>query len=147
MFCSLLAKSLVLSTPPFATLSAGELWGILKIKLCVVSSSSKYTAPCKWLSCIQMASQTVDVHLDNYLRAIDYMSSMQIEESDESLLSRLLHSIKKIRFGTECIVADSWGRRKRTIDNIASHLRNAEQKQHSKKFEGRDMEVAMPARL
>ena len=108
------------------TLSAGELWGILKTKLCVVSSSSQDTARSKWLSCIQTASQSVDVHLDIYLRAVDYMSSMQIEESDESLLSRLLHSIDKTRFGTECIVVDSCGRRKRTIDNIASHLRNAE---------------------
>ena len=68
------------------------------------------------------------MHLDNYLRAIDDMSSMQIEESDESLLSRLLHSFDKTRFGTECIVVDSWGRRERTIDTIASYLRNAEQK-------------------
>ena len=81
-------------------LSAGELWGILKAKLCVVSSSSKDTARSKWLACIQGASQTVDVHLDNYLRAVDYMSSMKIEESDESLLFRLLHSIDKTRFGT-----------------------------------------------
>ena len=99
VFCSLLAKSLVLSTPSFPrpdepanvvksgntrrkklvddwdkanelataaslanlppqykhlvrddTLSAGELWGILKAKLCVVSSSSKDTARSKWLS-------------------------------------------------------------------------------------------------
>ena len=105
VFCSLLAKSLVLSTPPFprpdepanvanpantrrqklvddwdkanelATAAilanlpsrckhlvnddmplAGELWGILKVKLCVVSSSSKDTARSKWLSCIQTAS-------------------------------------------------------------------------------------------
>ena len=125
IFCSLLAKSLVLSTPPFArpdepanvanpantrrqelvddwdkanelataailanlpprykhlvrddTLSAGELWGILKAKLCIVSSSSKDTARSKWLSCIRSASQSFDVHLDNYLRDVDYMSSM-----------------------------------------------------------------------
>ena len=125
VFCSLLAKSLVLSTPPFSrtdvpanvanptnarrqklvddwdkanelattailanlpprykhlvrddTLSAGELWGIIKAKLCVVSSPSKDTARFKWLSCIQTASQTVDVRLYNYLRAVDYMSSM-----------------------------------------------------------------------
>ena len=135
VFCSLLAKFLVLSNPPFpqpdepanvanpantwrqklvddwdkanelatATilanlpprnkhlvrdnmLSACELWDILKAKLCVVSSSSKDTARYKSLSCIQTASQTVDVHLNNYLRAVDYMSSMQIEES-VSLLS------------------------------------------------------------
>ena len=122
------------------TLSAGELWGILRAKLCVVSLSSKDTAHSKWVSFIQTASQTVDVHLDNYLRAVDYMSSMQIEESDESLISRLLQSIDKARFGTECIVVDSWGRRKRTIDNIASYLRNAEQKQRSEKSEGRAME-------
>ena len=82
------------------TLSASELWGILKAKLCVVSSSSEDTARSNWLSCIQTASQTVDVHFDNYLRVVDYMSSMQIEESGESLLSRLLHSIDKTRFGT-----------------------------------------------
>ena len=46
----------------------------------------------------------------------------------KSLFFRLLHSIDKSRFGTECIVVDSWGRRSRTIDNIASYLRNAEQK-------------------
>ena len=158
VFCSLLAKSLVLNTPPFPrpdepanvatpasiwrqklvddwdkanelataailanlpprynhlvrndTLSAGELWGILKAKLCVISSSSKNTARLKWLACIQGVSQTVDVHLDNYLRVVDYMASMQIEESDESLLSRLLHSIDNSRFGTECIVVDSCG--------------------------------------
>ena len=72
---------------------------------------------------------------------------MQIEESEESLLSHLLHSIDKSRLGTECSVVDSWGRRKRTIDNIASYLRNAEQKQRLEKSEGRAMEVAMPARL
>ena len=72
---------------------------------------------------------------------------MQIEESEESLISRLLHSIDKSGFGTECIVFDSWGRQKRTIDIIASYLRNAEQKQRSEKSEGRAMEVAMPARL
>ena len=110
------------------TLSAGELWGILKAKLCIVSSSSKDTARSKCLSCIQSVTLSVDVHLDNYLRAVDYMSSMQIEESEESLLSRLLHSIDKSRFGMECIFVDSWGRRKRTIDNIASYLGNAEQK-------------------
>ena len=110
------------------TLSAGDLWGVLKAKLCDVSSSSKDTARSKWLSCIQTASQTVDVHLDNNLRVVDYMSSMQIEESDESLISRLLQSIDKARFGTECIVVDSWGRRKRTIHNIASYIMNAEQK-------------------
>ena len=129
VFCSLLAKSLVLSTPPFprpdepanvanpantrrqklvddwdkanelataailanlpprdkhlvcndtlSALSAGELWGILKAKLCIVSSSSKDTAHSKWLFCIQSSSQSVDVNLDDYLRAVDYMSSMQ----------------------------------------------------------------------
>ena len=118
------------------TLSAGELLGILRAKLCIVSSSSKDTARSKWLSCIQSASQSVDVHLDDYLRAVDYMSSMQIEESEESLLSRRLHSIDKTCFGTECIVVDSWGRRKRTIDNIASYLRNAEQKQRSESHGG-----------
>ena len=105
VFCSLLAKSLVLSTPPFPrpdvlanvsnpvntrrqklvddwdkanelataailanlpprykhlvrddTLSAGKLWGILKAKLCVVSSSSKDTARSNWLACIQGVS-------------------------------------------------------------------------------------------
>ena len=99
---------------------------ILKAKLCVVSSSSKDTARSKWLACIQGASQTVDVYLDNYLRAVDYMASMQIDKSDESLLSRLLHSIDKSRFGNKCIVVDSWGRCKRAIDNIVSYLRNAE---------------------
>ena len=72
---------------------------------------------------------------------------MQIEESDESLLARLLHSVDKSRFGTECIVVDSWGSRKRTLDNIVSYLRNAEQKQRSERSEGRTMEAAMPAHL
>ena len=44
---------------------------------------------------------------DNYLRDVDYMPSMQLEECDGSLLSRLLHFIDKSRFGTECIVVDS----------------------------------------
>ena len=56
------------------TLSAGELRVLLKAKLCVVSSSSKDTARSKWLACIQGASQTVDVHLDNYLCAVNYMA-------------------------------------------------------------------------
>ena len=105
IFCSLLAKPLVLGDPPFPrpddpanvansantrrqrlvddwdkanelataailtnllprykqlvrddTLSAGELLGILKAKLCTVSSSSRDTARSKWLSCIQSAS-------------------------------------------------------------------------------------------
>ena len=134
IFCGLLAKSLVLSTPPFPrpdepanvadpantrrqklvddwdkenelataailanlpprykhlvrsnTLSAGELWGILKAKLCIVFSSSKDTARSKWRSCIQSASQSLNVPLDNYLRAVDYISSMQIIESQVSL--------------------------------------------------------------
>ena len=37
------------------TLLAGELWGILKSKLGIVSSSSKNTARSKWPSCIQSA--------------------------------------------------------------------------------------------
>ena len=72
---------------------------------------------------------------------------MQIEESEELLLARLLHSVDKSRFGTECIVVDSWGRRKRTLDNIVSYLRKAEQKQRSEKTKGRIMEAAMPVRL
>ena len=56
------------------TFSAGELWGLLITKLFIVSSSSKDTARSKWLSCIQSASQSVDVHLENYLWAVDYMS-------------------------------------------------------------------------
>ena len=144
IFCSLLAKALILGDPPFPrpdepanvanpanawkqklvddwdkanelataaivanlpprykhlvrddTLSAGELWSILKARLCIVSSSSKDIARSKWLSCIQSATQSVDVHLDNYLRAVDCMSSMQIDESEESLFSRLLHSVDK----------------------------------------------------
>ena len=35
------------------TLSAGELWVLLKSKLCVVSASSKDTARSKWLAYIQ----------------------------------------------------------------------------------------------
>ena len=60
------------------------------------------------------------------MRAVDYMASMQIEESDESLLARLLYFFDKSRFGTEYIVVESWGRRNRTLDNIVSYLRNAE---------------------
>ena len=82
------------------TLSARELWVLLKSKLCVVSASSKDTARSKWLACIQESSQAVDVHLDNYLRAVDHLAAMQIEESEESILARLLHSIDKSRFGT-----------------------------------------------
>ena len=104
---------------------------LLKSKLCVFSASSKDTARSKWLACIQGSSHAVDVHLDNYLRAVDHLATMQIEESEESILARLLHSIDKYRFGTECIVVDSWGRRKRTLDNIVSYLKNAEQKQKS----------------
>ena len=54
------------------------------------------------------------------------MASMQIEESDKSLLARLLYFFDKSRFVTKYIVVDSWGRRKRTLDNIVSYLRNAE---------------------
>ena len=101
---------------------------LLKYKLCVVYASSKDTAHSKWLACIEGSSQAVDVHLDNYLRAVDRLAAMQIEESEETILARLLQSIDKSRFGTECIVVDSWGRRKRTLDNIVSYLKNAEQK-------------------
>ena len=72
---------------------------------------------------------------------------MQIEKSEESILARFLHSIDKSRFRTECIVVDSWGRRERTLDNIVSYLKNAEQKQHSEKGEDRALEATMIVRL
>ena len=75
--------------------------------------------------------------LTNYLRAVDHLAAMQIEEYEESILARLLHSIDKSRFETECIVVDLWGRRKRTLNNIVSYLKNAEQKQRSEKAKGR----------
>ena len=80
---------------------------LLKSKLCVISASSRDTTRSKWLACIQGALQTVDVHLDNYLRAIDHMASMQIEEYDESLLACQLHYVDKSCFGSKCIVVDS----------------------------------------
>ena len=114
---------------------------------CIVFASSKDTTRSKWLAGIKGSSQAVKVHLDNYLRAVDHLAAMQVEESEEPILAHLLHSVDKTRFGTECIVVDSWGRWKRTLDNIVSYLKNAEQKQRSAKAEGRAMEAAMPLRL
>ena len=114
------------------SLSAWELWVLLKSKLCVVSASSKDTARSKWLACIQGSSQAVDVHLDNYLRAVDHLAAMQIEESEDSILARLLHSIDKSRSSTECIVVDSWGRQKRTL-TISSFIKKMQSKSTDRK--------------
>ena len=72
---------------------------------------------------------------------------MLIEESEESILACLLHSIDKSHFGTECIVVDYWGRRKRTLDDIVSYLKNAEQKRKSEKAKDRVLESVMIVRL
>ena len=117
-------------------ISAGKLSLHLKAKLCVVSSYSKDTGRSKWLPCLEGPTQSIDVHLDNYLRDVDNLSSMDDEESDEFLLARLIHSVDKSRFGMECVVINSLRRRRISIDQVVAYLRNAKSKQQSEKAIG-----------
>ena len=95
------------------------------------------------MSVLESASSTVDNHLDRYLQAVDSMAAMGIVESEETLIARLLHSVDKSRFGMECAVIQSWPRRRKHIDRIVAHLKNAEQQRKSEKAEGRGPEAAM----